>query len=183
MTACIKAVNSCFQPLNLTTAYHPSKLLTVCISCQSCQQLVTEMEIKGSKWGPQRPQKLITNLSKPVNLVNMQMSFSEWIFTNRVDNSFKEALAAKVREVEHSIVRETFVNWKRVPTGFTTKWRESEIDLHILLRTFLFDRFLQVKLMWPSTSNNEDNSVVGHFVQGNVKAWAESMISSWTIYP
>ena len=63
----------------------------------------------------------------------MQKSVPELIFSNRVDNSFKEALAAKVREVEHSIVGETFVNWKRVPTGFTTKWRESEIDLHILL--------------------------------------------------
>ena len=95
-------------------------------------------------------------------------------FSNRVDNSFKEALAAKVWEVEHSIVGKTFVDWKRVSTGFTTKWRESKIDLDILLWTFLFDRFLQLKLMWPSTGNNEDNSVVGHFVQGDVKSWVDS---------
>ena len=155
----------------------------MCISCQSCQQLVTEMEIKGSRWGPQRPQKLTSNLPKPVNSVNMPISESEWIFTNRIDNSVKEALAAKVRKVEHSIVRESFVNWKRVPTGFTTKGRESEIDLHILLWTFLFDRFLQLKLMWPCTGDNKDNTVVGHFIQGNVKSWMDYMISSWKIYP
>ena len=130
------------------------------------------MEIKSSKWGPQKTSnyKQIQNSKS----VNMQKSVSEWIFSNRVDNSFKEALAAKVGEVEHSIVGQAFVDWKRVSTGFTTKWRESKIDLHILLWTFLFDRFLQLKLMWPSTGNNEDNSIVGHFVQGDVKSWVDS---------
>ena len=139
------------------------------------------MEIKSSKWGPQKTSnyKQIQNSKS----VNMQKSVSEWIFSNRVDNSFKEALAAKVWEVEHSIVGQTFVDWKRVSTGFTAKWRESKIDLHILLWTFLFDRFLQLKLMWPSTGNNKDNSVVGHFIQGNVKSWVDYTILSWKIYP
>ena len=126
------------------------------------------MEIKSSKLGPQKTSNYKQIQSS--KSVNMQKSVSEWIFSNRVDNSFKEALAAKVGEVEHSIVGQAFVDWKRVSTGFTTKWRESKIDLDILLWTFFFDRFLQLKLMWPSTGNNEDNSVVGHFVQGDVKS-------------
>ena len=138
-------------------------------------------------WSSQRPmntmqcnkkaKKANTSESAKQWTINMHFSFSFWIFSNRVDNSLEEAISAEVWIVEHSTIGQTFVNGKRLSTRFVTKWRKRKVDLDILLQTFLLDRFHQFKLMWPSVGNNEDDSVVGHFVQGEVNSWAMSLIS------
>ena len=71
-------------------------------------------------------------------------------YTNRVDDGIVKALPevrVEVRGIEHSAFGQTFVNWKGVSTINITKRRKCKIDLDILLRTFLFDRILQIKLM------------------------------------
>ena len=112
------------------------------------------------------------NISASANqwTTNMLFSFSFWIFSNRVDDGFEETLSAEVWIVEHSTIRQTFVNGKRLSTRFVTKWRKRKVDLDILLQTFLLDRFHQFELMWPCVGNNQDDSVVGHFVQGEVNS-------------
>ena len=68
-------------------------------------------------------------------------------YTNRVYDEIVEALPAEVWGGEHPASGQTFVNWKRVFTSVTTRPRKCEIYLDILLQTFLFDSFFQLKLM------------------------------------
>ena len=94
--------------------------------------------------------------------------------TNRGDDGAEEGLAGEIGLVEHPPVRDPFVNWKRILTICSTSRRKWKIDFHIFLQAFFSDRFFQLQLFWPGVSDNKDNPIVGHVIQGDLNSWGRN---------
>ena len=96
------------------------------------------------------------------------------MMTNRGDDGAEEDLTGEIGLVEHPPVRDPFVNRKRILTIRSTSRRKWKIDFYIFLQAFFSDRFFQLQLFWTGVSDNKDNPIVGHVIQGDLNSWGRN---------
>ena len=96
------------------------------------------------------------------------------MMTNRRDDGAEEGLAGEIGLVEQPPVRDPFVNRKRILTIRSTSRRIWKIDFYIFLQAFFSDRFFQIQLFWTGVSDNKDNPIVGHVIQGDLNSWGRN---------